>query len=267
MSEEKLLLLEERIVELVSVIIAPILLIQILPGLMQGFGLDIMSASLLSSGVTIFLSLGGYITLVRTEEDKVTCHRIKPAVLIIITIATVLFLLFDETIFIWISNHIYDYGLEARMKSIANVNTYAYLIYGLIVAPIAEECLFRIFFYNDLKKYFSWITSMLIMSIMFGLIHMTIAHFVTATLFGVFLTLVFEYTQIIWITIVCHIFYNLSTLALSGKEMKNVASNTVMTVFVFIACVFILSWFTIKRDMMIQKTRSSGEEKKKWINM
>lgn len=266
MSEKKLLL-RKRVIDVVSVIIIPILLIQILPGLMQSIGLDIMSASLLSSGVTIFLSLGGYITLVRTEEDKVTCHRIKPAVLIIITIATVLFLLFDEIIFIWISNHIYDYGLEARTKAIADVNAYVYLIYGLIVAPIAEECLFRIFFYNKLKKHFSWITSMLITSIMFGLIHMTIAHLVTAALFGVFLTLIFEYTQIIWITIVCHIFYNLSTLALSGEEMKNVASNTVMTVFVFMTCVFILSWFTIKRDMMIQKTRSSGEEKKKWINM
>lgn len=260
---EKTSLLRERIIDVIAVLVIPMVLIQILPVTMQGMGLDIMSAALLSSGVTTLLSLGGYIVMIRTAGDKVPNRGVKPALWVIIAIALAGFLLFDQLIFLWISNHIHDYGLEARADSIANVNVYAYLIYGLIVAPIAEECLFRIFFYNKLKEHFSWITAMIMTSIMFGLIHMTIAHLVTATLFGIFLTLILEYTQTIWVTVVCHIFYNLSTLALSGSEMENMADNTIMTVLVFIAGVFVLGWLIAKRDMDLQAANSSRKGKKK----
>lgn len=245
-------LLKERTLDIISIIVIPFLLIQILPGLIQNIGLDLMSASLVSSVITMMLSVAGYILTMKTTGDKIPNRGVHPITWVVIGISTVGFLLFDQLVFIWINNHIVDYGLEARAASIANVNLYAYLVYGLIVAPISEECLFRVFFYKRLKMHFSWIVSMLATSIMFGLIHMTIAHLVTATLFGIFLTLIFEYTQTIWVTIVCHIFYNLSTLALSGSEMEAMAGNTIITVFIFLAGIFALGWFIAKRDMQIK---------------
>lgn len=245
-------LLKERILDIVAIIVIPFLLIQILPGLIQNIGLDLMSASLVSSGITMMLSITGYILTMKTTGDTIPNRGVRPITWVIIGISTVGFLLFDQLVFIWINNHIVDYGLEARAASIANVNLYAYLVYGLVVAPIAEECLFRIFFYKRLKMHFSWIVSMLATSIMFGLIHMTIAHLVTATLFGIFLTLIFEYTQTIWVTIVCHILYNVSTLALSGSETEAMAGNTIITAFIFFAGIFALGWFIAKRDMQIK---------------
>lgn len=254
-------LLKERVIDVAAVLIIPFLLIQILPGLIQNIGLDLMSASLIASAITTAVSIAGYAIMLRSTGETVPNRGVRPIFWVIIGIATVGFLLYDQLIFIWINNHIVDAGLEARAESIANVNLYTYLVYGLIVAPIAEECLFRVFFYKRLKLHFSWIVSMVVTSVMFGIIHMTISHVVTATLFGIFLTLIYEYTQTIWVTIVCHIFYNLSTLALSGGEMEAMAGNTLVTAFIFFAGIFVLGWFIAKRDLEVKSAATIGKGK------
>ena len=77
---------------------------------------------------------------------------------------------------------------------------------------------------------------------------MTISHLITATLFGIVLVLIMEQTDCIWITIVCHIAYNLGTLCVTGNEMASLANNTVMTVLFFLAFLFLIGICIAKQD-------------------
>ena len=89
-------------------------------------------------------------------------------------------------------------------------------------------------------------------SVMFGLIHMTISHLITATLFGIILVLIMEHTKCIWITIICHIAYNLGTLCVTGNEMTSLANSTVMTVLVFLAVLFLIGICIAKQDVKMK---------------
>ena len=57
-----------------------------------------------------------------------------------------------------------------------------------------------------------------------------------------------EHTDCIWITIVCHIVYNLGTLCVTGNEMASLADSTVMTFLVFLAFIFLIGICIAKQD-------------------
>ena len=242
-------LLKSRITGILALLIIPMFLIQILPGIIYDCGMNILAASILSSFVTILFSIFFSWKMVK---EPVKLNIPKPIVICFFVVITLLFILVDQVLFIWINSHISDPGMEARAASIGSMNLEKYwifyLLYGVILAPISEECLFRITLYRYLKKSFSWITALIMSSVMFGLIHMTISHLITATLFGIILVLIMEHTDCIWITIVCHIAYNLGTLCVTGNEMASLADSTVMTFLVFLAFIFLIGICIAKQD-------------------
>lgn len=246
-------LLKSRITGILALLIIPMFLIQIVPSIMYVCGMNILAASILSSFVTIIFSICFAWKMVK---EPVSFNIPKPAVIGTYVILTLLFILVDQVLFLWINAHIADPGMEARTASIGSMDLEKYwmfyLLYGVVLAPIAEECLFRIALYRYLKNSFSWMVALVMSSVMFGLTHMTIAHLVTATLFGMLLTLIMERTKCIWITIVCHIAYNLGTLCVTGNEMTSLANSTVMTVLVFLAVVFLLAVFMLRQDVRMK---------------
>lgn len=246
-------LLKSRITGILALLIIPMFLIQIVPSIMYVCGMNILAASILSSFVTIIFSMCFTWKMVK---EPVSFNIPKPAVIGTYVILTLLFILVDQVLFLWINAHITDPGMEARTASIGSMDLEKYwmfyLLYGVVLAPIAEECLFRIALYHYLKNSFSWMVALVMSSVMFGLTHMTIAHLVTATLFGMLLTLIMERTKCIWITIVCHIAYNLGTLCVTGNEMTSLANSTVMTILVFLAVVFLLAVFMLRQDVRMK---------------
>lgn len=254
-------LLKSRITGILVLLIVPMFLIQIAPSIMCTWGTNILTASILSSFVTIIFSI--FFTW-KMVKKRVAVNIPKPAVISVSVILTLLFILVDQVLFLWINAHIVDPGMEARTASIGSMDLERYwifyLLYGVILAPIAEECLFRVALYHYLKNSFSWMIALVMSSVMFGLTHMTIAHLVTATLFGMLLTLIMEHTKCIWITIVCHIAYNLGTLCVTGNEMMSLASSTIMTIFVFLAVIFLLIVFMLRQDTRMEDDDKSFNE-------
>lgn len=244
-----------QIIDMAMLFVIPMVLIQIIPGIFCDFGMNIMWSSITCSVFVIILSVFGYAKNVRKTDRHVPDAHIKPVNFFIIAVVLVIFLLIDQVFFTWIRLHVPDPGLIEREVAVTNVNIPLYLIYGLFVAPVAEECLFRIYFYDRLKQHFSWIFSMVAVSIMFGIIHMTVANFVTAVLFGIILTLIFEYTQSIWITTVCHISYNMITLLLTGSDFQSAANNIVFVGVLFFSVIVVLTVFTIFIDNKRKKYR------------
>lgn len=240
--------LKDRIIAIVTLILIPIFFEQLLPVGLCMCGIDAGNAVIIGAFTTILLSLYGYRILLKSNNEQIPCRSVKLPGVIILVVLMFIFSLLDQVFSAWITAHMTDPGMEARLDSISNTNLYVYLIYAIFIAPIAEECMFRIYLNKYIQQYFSWMVSIVATSVMFGLIHGTIVHVVTATLFGLLLSLIFEYTQCIWITTVCHMAYNMSITVESGTEMSLLYSSTVMTVLVFLATVFVLCWFMVKKD-------------------
>lgn len=83
-----------------------------------------------------------------------------------------------------------------------------------IVGPILEEMLFRYIFYNRLKKKYTKTASIIINSIIFGLIHLNLIKIIYAFILGIVLNLVYEKYQNIKVPILIHISGNIMVLFL-----------------------------------------------------
>ena len=56
------------------------------------------------------------------------------------------------TFFNWIELHFVDNTMSSRSDSFSNMSVLAILGYSVILAPIFEECMMRLFMYNQLKR-------------------------------------------------------------------------------------------------------------------
>ena len=84
-----------------------------------------------------------------------------------------------------------------------------YMAASVTVAPVAEELLFRGFCYGCMKKVYSRWVALGFSMLLFSLIHGTVAHLPIAMGLTVFLCVLYELTDRLWVCIVFHMLYNL----------------------------------------------------------
>jgi membrane protease YdiL (CAAX protease family) len=94
------------------------------------------------------------------------------------------------------------------------INALYMLVLAGIVAPFAEELLFRGVFYSMLRQKWSVLPSVLLSSFIFGLIHGNLAVGLTGFLMGIVAALVFEYSKSLWTSFVVHAVNNSARIAL-----------------------------------------------------
>lgn len=110
--------------------------------------------------------------------------------------------------FNWFTINFADNTLEARGESLNNIPILLLLVYSILFAPIMEECMMRLFMYNQLKRSSHWIVSMIVTSSVFALLHFTISHIIFGTIFAIALTIAYENTRTILVPIFGHLTYN-----------------------------------------------------------
>lgn len=110
-----------------------------------------------------------------------------------------------------------------------------------IMAPIAEELLFRGMVYTSLRKGFSIVWATIFTAVIFSAYHMNIVQFIYIIPFGIASCLIYERTQTIFSVMLFHLVYNSSTFVLqaAGSLMEGVSGLifTVLCVPVFIICI------------------------------
>ncbi len=84
-----------------------------------------------------------------------------------------------------------------------------------IIGPIYEEILFRYIFYYRLRQKYSKRKSILISSIVFGLIHIHPVKVIYAFIFGIFLSYIYDKYKNIFVSIIMHIAANSVVLYLN----------------------------------------------------
>lgn len=161
----------------------------------------------------------------------------------IVLILILLFTYCSLTVSVWIAAHLVDTGMAARSDTIGNVinetGILPYVFYSVIAAPIIEEIIYRLCMYNFSKCFLPVNVSIVLTGIVFGLSHMTVAHAVIGTLFGIFLTLVYEFTgRRLVMCIFCHMYYNF--ISIFSPMSWYLYNNDIISVLCFMAAMAIV---------------------------
>ena len=82
------------------------------------------------------------------------------------------------------------------------------IISAVIVAPICEECCFRGFLYNTLKRYSGPFAATLASGLVFSAVHTALLQFIPLAVFGWVMCFVYERTRRLWVPIAIHMTFN-----------------------------------------------------------
>ena len=89
----------------------------------------------------------------------------------------------------------------------------AVIFMAVIVAPVAEEIIFRGYFYGVMRRFGGRIPALLTSSLLFAAIHVHIPSMPGLALLAVILCLLYERTGSLWAPIMLHATFNASTIA------------------------------------------------------
>ncbi|MGL4850323.1 MAG: lysostaphin resistance A-like protein [Clostridium sp.] len=141
-------------------------------------------------------------------------------------------------------------------KMFSNMTTPISIIGTVVVAPIAEEIIFRGILFNFIKKRTSNIIfAIIISSVTFGIAHGNGIQGIYASLLGVFLALIYLYTGSIFGDILVHMVANGTTVlqtviieSLSGSAKTKFATDLgIIHIFIGVAiCLF--AWYFYKKQ-------------------
>lgn len=142
--------------------------------------------------------------------------------------------------FNWFNTNYIDETFVARDEIMSDIPILILIPYSILIAPILEECMMRLFMYNQLKRSSHWIVSMIITSSLFALLHGTLSHIIFGTIFALALTIAYENTRCILIPIFGHLTYNFMSIFI---PIDNYPTNNtyVLILFIFVIISLIIS--------------------------
>lgn len=139
------------------------------------------------------------------------------------------------------------------------------LVLMVMAAPVLEELIFRGIILDGLLKIYTPLKSILISSLLFGLIHLNPSQIVGAFMFGIFTGWVYHRTRNLLLTIIIHAVANLGAFLLryfvdiessiddTLVEWYGGVANLITAVggstIIFVVCVYYLKKEFIKEDM------------------
>lgn len=166
---------------------------------------------------------------------------------------------FTQCFGVYTLNHIYDPAMESYQAA-TSLDTGAYVILTLFVAPVLEEYLLRGISYVLFRRSMKWYTAALLTSALFGAMHGTITHFYVAAMFGFFSCIVFEYTGRIKYSVGFHFLNNLLSLVVGFIPVPSFFfENVIVVLSSNIVCVSVLFAIFVRLNGFL-KEKSDGQD-------
>ena len=117
----------------------------------------------------------------------------------------------------WVDAHYGGTGQEAvtMIQETGNRRLLAAMAFSaVLVAPVAEEIIFRGYLYPVVKRFSERWFAALFTGMLFGVVHFNLMSFPALVVMGVVLVVLYEITGSLWVTIACHAAYNGTTIGL-----------------------------------------------------
>lgn len=157
--------------------------------------------------------------------------------------------------------------LNPALEAIKGSNFVLTFIYGVLIAPIAEELLFRKLLLDKLRR-FGDVPAALLTGFAFGLFHMNLSQFFYATALGIIFAYVTLKTNTVRYSIMLHMMINFIGVSLTPfvVNQKNVAIAGLIGMWVLIALPLGIAFFIINlKSIRIEKAVEPIERKSDYI--
>lgn len=96
--------------------------------------------------------------------------------------------------------------------SMTEASGYWYLFLTILVAPVAEELVFRGILFSGLRRLFGFWFSCIVTSLLFAWMHQYLPQYYLGFFCGVLFTILLERTGTLWYAIAAHVLYNLMSV-------------------------------------------------------
>ena len=158
-------------------------------------------------------------------------------------------------------NPSFSSGFESVSKAMDSSNFIIVFVSTCILAPILEEIIFRGLVLNNLLSKRSILYSIVLSSLLFGLIHMNMLQGVNAFILGLSLAVVYIKTRNIYICMLGHFLNNLFSIIAEYSNLS-ILTIDVINIIVIILCIYPIIKFVktdcIKIDKFEVKTNDDN---------
>lgn len=180
--------------------------------------------------IFLMIRLGQVAPTQRTASEMFGLKRLGPVAIILWSlggalVATPMVLSLMEPVKSWLLplfGELGEQGPVEQFREAAGLNlpTILLVISAVVIAPIAEEVIFRGYLYGVLKRFSDPMTACLIASLFFVAAHINLPALLPLMFLAIFLTLIYEATRCLWVTIGVHALFNATNVAvlLFGTE-------------------------------------------------
>lgn len=229
---------------------------------------DAVWSTALADVVALFFCLGQYLVMRNKDMDADFLKpRFKFSVkkFAFVIGSAIVFSYFALTAINYLIIVLHDANMDSRIDTFSNHSTFTIGFISVVISPIVEEVMYRLYIYNNTKRVSHWLPAMLFTSLLFAFAHGTYAHMIIATAFGIFLTVVYELTERkLWVCILCHAIHNLMSMVLPVKVYFITNTTVVMISFMILSafCVFGIGYLHGNYAKFIESKQSKSNNKR-----
>jgi membrane protease YdiL (CAAX protease family) len=150
-------------------------------------------------------------------------------------------------------------GFDESIRVRHGAGTMLTLLLVLVVAPVAEEMLFRGLIYPLLRRRVSVVPSVILTTGIFGLMHGNAVQFASALPLAVLLGLVYERTRVLWPCTLLHLGFNLLATLVPAPMLAGLANplSALLLTMAFVGYALIL--YRMVFDPSHRSARTAGE--------
>lgn len=136
---------------------------------------------------------------------------------------------------IWFFFTFTDPSMNDRISTINSSNIYLYYLLSILVAPICEELIFRGIVYRHFRNIMPFEVAALISSFLFAFMHGTKTHLISATIFSIFVSFVYQSSGKLYLAIIIHCLDNLLSVLASFIIFPSFIYTTIFVMLIGVA--------------------------------
>ena len=160
----------------------------------------------------------------------------------LVAAGTVLAFLAGQSLALWLYQLAGSAGFDESVRTRQETGPAVTLLLVLVVAPVAEELLFRGLLYPLLRRRLGIVVSAAVTTAVFGIMHGNAVQFASALPLALLLALLYERTRVLWPCVLIHLGFNLAATFVPAPALAGLANpvSALLLTTAFLGCAYAL---------------------------